>query len=125
MKSFQIVCAALVVLAASAVSASAADRAISKSTLASMGLSSMQTLSDNDGLAIRGKGTYANVWGSGTAILFGSGQTSGYNAGAAHNHGSSLAVGGNVNVVGFGGSIGNLSGFVIGGTLGASGAYAK
>ena len=57
--------AATLVLCALVASASAGE--ISKSTLSSMGLGSMQQLSDNDGLAIRGMGTSAAVWGEGTA----------------------------------------------------------
>lgn len=51
----------------SASCALAGDLAVSKSTLGSMGLGSMQQMSDNDGLAIRGKGTFANVSGSSLA----------------------------------------------------------
>ena len=51
-------------------SVSAAD-AVSKSTLASMGLGSMQVMSDNDGLADPRHGLrwrhHAAVWGEGTA----------------------------------------------------------
>ncbi len=89
MKKFAIACAALVVVASMAVSASAAD-AISKSTLSSMGFGSMQQISDTDGLAIRGKGTYASVWGESTANFKGQTSTNGYQAGASHKHGSSM-----------------------------------
>jgi hypothetical protein len=50
-----------------AATASAADLAVSKSTLGSMGLGGMQVLSDDDGLAVRGKGTFASVWGGSQA----------------------------------------------------------
>jgi hypothetical protein len=67
-----------------AATASAAEKAVSKLTLGSMGLSSMQTLSDEDGLAVRGKGTFANVWGGSQANWYG-GQSSSnnYEAGAS------------------------------------------
>jgi hypothetical protein len=99
MKKFAIACAALVVVASMAVSASAAD-AISKSTLSSMGFSSMQQISDTDGLAIRGKGTSASVWGESTANYKGQTSTNGYAAAASHKHGSSSAVGANLSVAG-------------------------
>lgn len=120
MKNMGILLAALVVCACLAASASAGE--ISKSTLSSMGLSSMQTLSSNDGLAIRGKGTHASVWGQSTANFFG-GQTStnGYDAGASHRHGSSTAVGSNYSVAG----VATNHGFIITGAAGGSSAYAK
>lgn len=55
MKSFAI---ASVVVLLSAASALAGDRAVSKSTLEGMGLGSMQQLSDQDGMAVRGKGAF-------------------------------------------------------------------
>ena len=60
MKNFAFACAAVMLFAATA---KAGDLAVSKSTLGSMGLGSMQQMSDNDGLAVRGKGTQASVWG--------------------------------------------------------------
>jgi hypothetical protein len=61
MKYVAIACA-LVLFAAS--TAAAGDLAVPRSTLGSMGLGSMNHLSDNDGLAIRGMGTFAGVSGS-------------------------------------------------------------
>jgi hypothetical protein len=98
MKNVGIVCAALVV-ALMVSSASAAD-AVSKSTLASMGLSSMQVMSDNDGLAVRGKGTSASVWGQGTADYLGQTSTNGYRASSSHWSGPSSAGGNNLSVAG-------------------------
>ncbi len=72
MKNVAIACALLMLLAATA---SAGDLAVSKSTLSSMGLGGMQQMSDNDGLAVRGKGTWASVWGGSQANWWG-GQTS-------------------------------------------------
>jgi len=48
----------------SAATAAAGDLAVSNSTLSSMGLGGMDRMSDNDGLAVRGKGTFANVSGT-------------------------------------------------------------
>jgi hypothetical protein len=120
MKNMGILLAALVVCACLAASASAGE--ISKSTLSSMGLSSMETLSANDGLAVRGKGTHAAAWGQSTANFYG-GQTStnGYDAGASHRHGSSTAVGANVSVAG----VATNRGFIIVGAGGGSFGYAK
>jgi hypothetical protein len=56
-------------------SAWAADRDVKKSTLEQMNLGGMQQLSDDDAHAVRGKGTFAGVWGSSTASWMG-GQTS-------------------------------------------------
>jgi len=80
MKSFAIACAALMLFAATA---SAGDLAVSKSTLGSMGLGSMQQMSDDEGTAVRGKGTFAGVWGASVANWHG-GQsaTNNYEAGA-------------------------------------------
>ena len=66
-----------------AVSAKAAD-AVSKSTLSSMGFSSMQVISDNDGLAVRGKGTSASVWGESTANYRGQTSTNEAQDGSEH-----------------------------------------
>jgi hypothetical protein len=70
----------------SAATAVAGDLAVSKSTLGSMGLGSMNLMSDIDGLAIRGKGTFANVSGSSHAKFGPSGavqeSTNNYEAGA-------------------------------------------
>jgi hypothetical protein len=81
MRSFAFACAAIMLFAATA---SAADLAVSKSTLGSMGLGSMQILSDDDGQAVRGKGTFANVWGGSQANWHGGqSSTNAYEAGAA------------------------------------------
>jgi|GEM_PF-4352481 len=55
MKNLRNACAVLALVAAMGVSASAADLSISKSKLGSMGLSGMQSMSDQDGAAVRGK----------------------------------------------------------------------
>jgi len=97
MKTAVLACAALVMMVASA---SAAERTISKSTLSSMGLGSMQLMSDSDGLAIRGKGTSASVWGEGTANYLGQTSTNGYRASSSHQSSSSSAQGSNLSFAG-------------------------
>ena len=99
MKKYTIACAALVVVASMAVSAKAAD-AVSKSTLSSMGFGSMQLISDTDGLAIRGKGTVASVWGESTANYRGQTSTNGYSATASWANAPSSARGKNLSVAG-------------------------
>jgi hypothetical protein len=66
-----------------AATASAGDLAVSKSTLGSMGLSSMQVMSDSDGLAVRGKGVFAGVWGGSAANFGGQHSQNSYEAGAS------------------------------------------
>jgi hypothetical protein len=44
--------------------ASAADLTVSKSALGEMGLAAMRPLADDEGLDVRGKGTFAGVFGS-------------------------------------------------------------
>jgi hypothetical protein len=90
MRSFAIACAVLMLFAATA---SAGDLAISKSTLGSMGLGGMQTLSDSDGLAVRGKGTFASVWGGSQAQFGGQFAENHYEAGASWLGKSSSAAG--------------------------------
>jgi hypothetical protein len=92
MKSLAIACAVLV---AAVSSAKAAD--VSKGTLEAMGFGSAKIMSDNDGLAIRGKGTYAGVWGTSSAAYGdhtgASSASNSYKAGAHHKYGSALAKG--------------------------------
>lgn len=80
MKTFAIACAALMLLAATA---SAGDLAVSKSTLASMGLGGMQQISDTEGQAVRGKAVFAAVWGGSIATFPGQFSTNNYAAGAS------------------------------------------
>src|SRR5262245_11248776 len=98
----KVISAAVVLLAGFVATASAGE--ISKSALGSMGFSSMQKMSDNDGLAVRGKGTSASVWGSGTANFWSrSGnatETTGYQASSQHKRSSSTALGANIALAG-------------------------
>ena len=124
MKKFTIACAALVVVASMAVSAKAAD-AVSKSTLSSMGFGSMQPISDTDGLAIRGKGTSASVWGSSTADYRGQTSTNGYAADASHRHGPSSAEGKNLSVAGTVKIHYNSNGLSVKANLGVAGGFSS
>jgi len=114
MKSFAIACAALMLLAATA---SAGDLAVSKSTLGSMGLGGMQTMSDDDGMTVRGKGTFAAVWGGSVANWPGQqSSNNNYAAGAKWIGAPASAVGGSLS---FAGQIGVMfhldpSGFELG-----------
>ena len=94
----RILSAATIVLASFAAVASAAD--VSKSTLNAMGFGNMQQISDSDGLAIRGKGTTASVWGESTANFRGQTSTNGYQAAASHSHSASRAQGKNLSFAG-------------------------
>ena len=91
MKNVLIASCALVLFAC--VSTASAAEMISKSTLSDMGLGSMQTLSDADGMAVRGKGTFAGVWGSSTTLFQGSSANNNYEAGAQWAGASSHAFG--------------------------------
>ena len=79
MKNVAIACALLMLFAASA---SAGDLAVSKSALSSMGLGSMQEMSDAEGTAVRGKGVSAAVWGGSQASFGGQFSQNFYEAGA-------------------------------------------
>jgi hypothetical protein len=74
MKSFVMACAVSLLVAAPSV---ASELAVSKSTLGNMGLSSMERMSDDAGMAVRGKGTSAAVWGNSYASWALPAQTSG------------------------------------------------
>ena len=70
MSRLQIVCAGLVLLTAAAATALGAEpaRPVPPSTLASMGFGKVQTMDDREGLAVRGKGSYAYVLGTGYGL---------------------------------------------------------
>ena len=87
--NLRILTAATIVLTSFVAVASAAD--VSKSTLNGMGFGNMQQMSDSDGLAIRGKGTSASVWGESTANYRGQTSTNGYSAAASHQHSAASA----------------------------------
>lgn len=78
MKNVLIASCVLVLVAC--VSTASAGEPISKSTLSNMGLGSMQLLSDDDGMAVRGKGTFAAVWGGSSVVFQGAASTNSYEA---------------------------------------------
>jgi hypothetical protein len=100
MKSLAFACAVLV----AGLVGSASANEVSKSTLGAMGFGNATIMSDVDGLAVRGKGTSAAVWGEGTANYTnhnGSNtSTNGYDAAASHRKSSSLAKGSNLSYAG-------------------------
>jgi hypothetical protein len=105
MKNVLIASCSLVLFGCLISTASAGEpAAISKSTLSNMGLGSMQMLSDADGMAVRGKGTFAGVWGSSTALWQASTATNNYEAGSnwvkapALAKGESMSFAGNIDV---------------------------
>ncbi len=105
--------------------ASAKAGEVSKSTLGNMGFGAVSTLSDADGMAIRGKGTSASVWGESIASYENrhglSVSTNGYQASASHHRGSSLALGANLSAAGNVSNRGYSVNFAGGGSI----AYAK
>jgi hypothetical protein len=89
MRTLAIACAAVSLLAASA---SARELAVSKSTLDRMGLGTMQKMSDDDGIAVRGKGS--GVWGGSTAS-WGTQSSSNYYSAGSSWLGKGSSAGGN------------------------------
>lgn len=63
MKNVVLACAVLILFASLMGTAAAAERAVSSSTLSSMGFAKAQVMSDQDGLLIRGKGASFGNWG--------------------------------------------------------------
>ena len=99
---------------------------VSNSTLGNMGLRNMNRMSDQDGTAVRGKGTFAYAYGSGTAWLTGSGvQSNSYAAGSTHNNSGSVAGGSNFGTVSSTFQIGSLTLSHTVGVAGGSIAFAK
>ena len=75
MRILAIACTILLLCAATA---SADDSAVSKAILDSMGLGTMQALPDSDGMAVRGQGTSAGVWGGSFASWGGQSSSNNY-----------------------------------------------
>lgn len=119
MKKFA--CVAAVLFLGLASFASAGE--IKKSTLSSMGLGSMQTLSDSEGSTVRGQGV-AIVFGVSRSNVLGQSGTNGYAAVSTATP-NALAAGASISVSGVGASIGPFSGFVVGGSVGGSVAFAR
>ena len=119
----RILTAATVVLASFAGVASAAD--VSKSTLHGMGFGNMRQISDTDGLAVRGKGTSASVWGESKVAYRGQNAINGYEAASSHGHGASSAQGKNLS---FGGTTKiryNSNGLSVRANLGVAGGFSS
>jgi hypothetical protein len=102
MKTLVTACAAALIFSGILTSAASAnDLAVSKSTLDSMGLRAMQEMSPADGLAVRGQGTGAGVWGGSVATWGGQTSSNFYSAGSSwlgqpsSAGGSSFSFGGN------------------------------
>jgi hypothetical protein len=92
MKSMAIALAAVMLCATQA---SAADSGVSKATLNDMGLGTVRPLTDDEGLTVRGKGSFAGVWGGSTASWPG-GQASSNNYSAGSSWlGKGSSAGGN------------------------------
>ena len=97
----------------------------SRAMLNKMGLSGMKPMTGSQGSEVRGMGTFAYVGGFSSSSLLGNTGTNGYLAGASHHTGSSLAVGASISVSGVGGVTPFGSGFILGGSVGGSIAYAR
>jgi len=99
MKNLLIIGAVALLVAGATVSVSAGElgSAVPATTLSSMGFGGAEIMTDDAGLAVRGKGTYASVWGNSSANFNGfGGSASAYNqygAGASHKYGGSAAAG--------------------------------
>lgn len=103
---------ACVVLLACGSLATASDRAVSRETLGAMGIGQMQPMSDEAGLAVRGKGTFAGVWGSSLANWGGQSSSNHYSASASWLGKGSNAVGSSLSYAGkFQGSFGGFGPF--------------
>ena len=99
MRTLAVACACVLLFSSTA---AANDAAVSKSTLESMGLGSMQPVSDEDGTLIRGKATGAGVWGSSAVNWNGQSSFNSYFASSSWNgpvgssaFGNSLSFGSN------------------------------
>ncbi len=106
MKNLLIVCAAIALVASVSATVSAGEvaGAVPAATLNSMGFGGVEIMSDDAGLAVRGKGTYAYVWGSSAAVYRGRNggarANNNYEAGSEHYRGGSSAIGGSLSFAG-------------------------
>lgn len=99
MKNVMIPCAVAALLCGF-VSLASAGEPVAKSTLGSMGLGGMQEMSDEAGMAVRGKGTFAGVWGHSTANFQNQSSNNNYEAGASWAHKPSFAQGSSLSFAG-------------------------
>ena len=121
----KVLVAIAVVLAVGATSTFAGeDGQLSSSDLAMYGLSSLQPVSDVDGLEVRGMISFASVSGSSWQNFFGlAGGTQSYSAGSG-NFGSSMAEGSSFGIAGGFVDLGFAGGIGAVGSFGSSSAYA-
>lgn len=101
MKCFSI-CALAVLVAAgfSSIAAAAEPVAVESQTLNAMGFGGMEKLSDAAGTKIRGKGTFAGVWGGSSASYKGQSATNNYEAGSNWHGKPAFATGGSLSFAG-------------------------
>jgi hypothetical protein len=93
MSILRILCTAVVLFGCMVATASAGDRVASvpNSTLASMGLGNVQRMSDSQGQAIRGKGSFATVFGTGYGVITHTHFAFGFGFGTGFSGGGSVA----------------------------------
>lgn len=65
MRSLSIACSLMVILAATIAVGAEPARRVPADTMREMGFGKVQVMSDRDGQQVRGKGSYAIVWGTG------------------------------------------------------------
>jgi len=101
MKSLSIGALAVLISAGYAsVAAAGAPAAVESQTLGAMGLGGMEKMSDEAGTKVRGKGTYAGVWGGSSANYKGQSASNNYEAGSNWHGKSSFATGGSLSFAG-------------------------
>jgi hypothetical protein len=106
MKNLLILGAAALLVAGLASTVSAGDfaGAVPAATLNSMGFGGVEIMSDDAGLAVRGKGSFAAVWGKSSASYHDRNghahSSNNYVAGAKNHYGGSKAAGGSESFAG-------------------------
>jgi len=82
------------------VAAAESPAAVESQTLSAMGLSGMEEMSDEAGTKVRGKGTFAGVWGSSSASYKGQSANNNYEAGSNWHGKPAFAKGGSLSFAG-------------------------
>jgi hypothetical protein len=101
MKSLSIFAlAALMSTSFASLAAAGSPVAVKSQTLSAMGLGGMEKMSDEAGSKIRGKGTFAGVWGGSSANYKGQSSSNSYEAGSNWHGKSSFATGGSLSFAG-------------------------
>ncbi len=90
----------LLLVVSSFTRAADAPSAIQSQTLNAMGLGGMKPISDDAGRQVRGKGTFAGVWGHSSASFHGQISSNNYEAGANWIHKPAFAEGGSLSFTG-------------------------